>query len=209
VDFFDVIYSQRAIRSFKPDPVPQELIEKVIESATKAPSGGNTQPWAFVVVRDSEKRAELAALARAQFQVMYDGALSRQKPGDPPPFPRLKPMVESFEKIPVLIYPCLVAPEDAPPERIAMMYGSIYPAVQNLLLAACALGLGAAFTGMTASTAASVLKLPPTVRPVAMVPLGYPDAEHYGPTTRRPVAEVLHWDEWSERETTDQRVGGH
>jgi nitroreductase len=207
MEVFEALSTQRAIRSFKPDPVPQDLIEKVIEAATKAPSGANTQPWAFVVVRDPAKKAELGKIARANFQQMFDTVVARQKPGSPPPFPRLRPMIENFEQIPVLIYACLVLPVDAPPDRAAMMQSSVIPAVQNLLIAARALELGAAFTGVTARDAGPILGLPANVQPVAMIPMGYPDTEHYGPTTRRPLSEVLYWDEWEDREPTDQSVG--
>ena len=141
IGLFEAIYSQRAIRSFKPDPVPEELIEKVVEAATKAPSGGNSQPWAFIVVRDAETRAELAAIARRTFDGMYQAALGRARPGDPPPFPKLKVMVDNIEAIPVWIAVCITMPGPA-------AYGSIFPAVQNLLLAARGLGLGAVLTGL-------------------------------------------------------------
>ncbi len=130
IGLFDAIYTQRAIRSFKSDPVPDELIEKVVEAATKAPSGGNSQPWAFIVVRDPQVRAELTAIGKHTFDGMYQAALGRAQPGDPPPFPKLKKMVDQIDDIPVWIVVCLTTPGSPG------AYGSIWPAVQNLLLAA-------------------------------------------------------------------------
>ena len=198
IGLFDAIYTQRAIRSYKPDPVPQELILKVIEAATKAPSGGNSQPWAFVVVQDREKRNKLAEYAKEGFAVMYDNALARMKPGDPPPFENLKPMIENFEVIPCIIIACLVRP---PGQALGSgNYSSIFPAVQNLLLAARGLGLGALLSSGWAQKRMpdirEMLDLPDNVEPVAFIPLGYPDKQRYGKTTRRPVEEVTHWDAW-------------
>ena len=194
---FEAIYTQRAIRSFKPDPIPREDLPKIIEAATKAPSGGNTQPWAFIVIQEKEKISTMAGFARHGFGEMYEAAKARMQPGDPDPFPRLKPMVEAFEKIPCLIVVCNVNP----PGRTGAGNGaSIFPAVQNLLLAARATGIGAALTAGWASRdtegVKSLLSLPDNVEPVAYIPMGYPDTERYGKTTRRPWAEVTHWDGW-------------
>ncbi len=203
IGLFEAIYSQRAIRSFKPDPVPDELIEKVVEAATKAPSGGNSQPWAFIVVRDTETRAELASIARRTFDGMYQAALGRAQPGDPPPFPKLKVMVDHLDDIPVWIAVCSTMPGPG-------AYGSIFPAVQNLLLAARGLGLGAVLTGLLGGPSVEATKkalaIPEDVEPVAFIPLGYPDKERYGPTTRRPLSEVLHWERWEDgKENTAKR----
>jgi nitroreductase len=197
ISLFQALSTQRAIRSFKHEPVPRELISKAIEYATKAPSGGNSQPWAFIVVDDRETIRKLAAIARGQFDAMYANAMKNVQPGDPPPLPRLKLMVEDFENIPAIVYPCLVKPARNPSG--AGMHSSIYPAVQNLLLAARGLGVGAAFTTMTLSNLDDVralLGLPENIEPLVMVPMGFPDKEHYGKTTRRPWQEVTHFNHW-------------
>ena len=87
IGLFDAIYTQRAIRSFKTDPIPHDDIVKIIEAATKAPSGANSQPWAFVVVQDKAKIAKMAEYAKEGFEGMRQNALARIQPGDPPPFP--------------------------------------------------------------------------------------------------------------------------
>ncbi len=197
ISLFDALSTQRAIRSYKHEPVPRDVLAKIVEYATKAPSGGNSQPWAFIVVDDREKIRALAEIARAQFNVMYANAMKNVQPGDPPPLPRLKLMVEDFENIPAIVYPCLVKPERNPTG--AGMHSSIYPAVQNLLLAARGLGVGAAFTTMTLNDLPKVreiLNLPENIEPLVMVPMGYPDKERYGKTTRRPWQEVTHFNGW-------------
>ena len=197
IGLFEAMSTQRAIRSFTRQPVPRELLSRLIEYAMRAPSGGNSQPWAFVVVDDRQKIEALAAIARVQFEAMYENAMRNHQPGDPPPLPRLKVMVENFKNIPAIIYPCLVKPERNPTGL--GMQSSLYPAVQNLLLAARGLGLGAAFTTMTLSNLDKVkelLNLPENVEPLVMVPVGYPDKERYGKTTRRPWQEVTHFNGW-------------
>ena len=200
IGLFEAIYTQRAIRSFKSDPVPEETLRKVIEAATKAPSGGNSQPWAFIVVQDRKTVSAIAEYAKPGFAQMYERALARAKPGDPPPFPRLKPLVDNFEQVPAIVFPCLVRPPGSTGGGGGTMAGaSIYPAVQNLLLAARGLGLGAAITGLAMGNQDDVKKLldvPENVDLVALIPMGFPDTERYGKTTRKPVNEVLHWEGW-------------
>ena len=75
IGLFDALYTQRAIRSFKHEPVPRETISRIIEAATKAPSGGNSQPWAFIVVDERDKIVALAQVARDQFGQMYENAM--------------------------------------------------------------------------------------------------------------------------------------
>jgi nitroreductase len=109
-------------------------------------------------------------------------------------------MVENFEAIPAIIFPCLVKPEEAtgPPQ-----YSSIFPAVQNLLLAARGLGLGAVITAGIAmpyiNEVKELLHTPLNVEPVALIPIGWPDKERYGKTTRKPVEEISHWEAWGKR----------
>ncbi|MGE0687705.1 MAG: nitroreductase family protein, partial [Dehalococcoidia bacterium] len=114
ISLFDALSTQRAIRSYKHEPVPRDVLAKIIEYATKAPSGGNSQPWAFIVVDDREKIRALGDIARVQFAAMYENAMKNVQPGDPPPLPRLKLMVEDFDNIPAIVYPCLVKPERNP-----------------------------------------------------------------------------------------------
>jgi nitroreductase len=198
IGLFEAIYTQRAIRRFKQDPVPSEMIEKLVEAASKAPSGGNSQPWAFIAVDDQERKTKLAELVREQFEPMYQTMLSRRKPGDPPPMPNFKRLVEEYDSVPVWILVCVVLPPGMDASNGAAMSGSVFPAIQNLLLAARGLGLGAAMTGPHSNVekVRELFGIPANVIPLANIPIGYPDHDHYGPTTRRPVSEILHRNGW-------------
>jgi nitroreductase len=209
IGLFEAMYTQRAIRRFKPDPVPRELLERVVEGATKAPSGANIQPWAFVVVEDADLRSQLADLARHNFDRAYAGALARQQPGDPAPMPNLKAMIEAVDDIPVWVVICLVPPPHV--EVGVDLYASIFPAVQNLLLSARGVGLGAVMTtllgGVELPNLKRILNIPAGVEPVAFIPLGYPaEGSHYGPTTRRPLSEVVHWGSWDPDKLNSARL---
>lgn len=203
IGLFEAIYTQRAIRRFKPDPVPRELLTRIVEAATKAPSGGNAQPWSFIVIDDRDTLANAADIARSNFAVLYEMASARQEPGDPPPMPNLKQMIDEVDNIPAWIVPCF-----DPPSKVAgeAQLPSVLPAVQNVLLSARGLNLGAVMTGLLAMSnvgrTRELLGLPDHVEPVASIPIGYPaDGVRYGPTTRRPVEEVLHWNTYTEGRT--------
>ncbi len=209
IGLFEAMYSQRAIRRFRSDPVPRSLIERVLEGATKAPSGANTQPWAFVVVQEHETRLKLGEMARRNFDRAYEGALSRKQPGDPPPMPNLKAMIESIDDIPAWIIVCLEIPGGGSPGM--EQYASIFPAVQNLLLSARGVGLGAVMTillgGVELPELRSILAIPPGVDPLVFVPIGYPaEGTRYGPTQRRPLTEVVHWERWETDKPNSARL---
>ena len=185
-DFFSVVRTQRAQRAFTAEPVPDDLVERVLEAATYAPSAENTQPWVFIVVRDDAARGRIGELNR---QAWEGGGRDFSRP-------RLSP--EVFAKVeagatggiadaPVLIVVC----GDASRCVEAVLESSVWPAVQNLLLAAHALGLGSALTTITTvfgDEMRSLLALPDHVRALGVVPLGWP-ARQLGPPRRAPVAE--------------------
>lgn len=184
-DLFSVIRTQRAHRLFTDDLLPDEVVERVLEAATYAPSAENTQPWVFVVVRDAAARARIGALTRRQ----WEGG------GRDHSLPRLSPaMFEEVEQgamggiagAPVVV----VVGGDTSRCNEAVLEASVFPAVQNLLLSANALGLGAALTTLTTSARElqDLLALPDHVRALAVVPLGRP-ARHLNPPRRTPVAE--------------------
>ena len=201
-DLYEVMGTQRAIRRFLPDPVPQKIIWKVLEAATKAPSGSNLQPWAFVVVRDDGKRAAIADALRIAFESRNASAFDNMEAIEDPVLRRMMQgaaaLFRNFAAAPVLIVPCLVNAQSPAPEGL-LAGSSIYPSVQNLLLAARAEGLGTAMTtpqeGIMGTLRAE-LAIPEEAIPVAMIPMGYPDT-NFGPVRRRPVEEFVHWDGWN------------
>ena len=197
----DAMRTQRAVRRLKPDPVDDALVLHVIELALKAPTASNGQNWEFVVVKDRAVKARLASLTRKPWLVY--GTLARRVARNDPRTLRMidavQWQVEHFEEIPVFVVACLRGLRlPFPPTIAGSYYASIYPSVQNLLLAARAAGLGAALITMplwSTFLARRALRLPWNVTPCAVVPLGWPIGK-YGPTTRRPVGTVTHLDRY-------------
>jgi nitroreductase len=193
-DFFDIALRQRACRDFSNEPVPDEDIERILEAATHAPSAENTQPWVFVVVRDDTTRAQLADLtqrvwnagAREQAMARLDAKLAADVDGG---------IERGLGGAPVVVVISADTTSGVHPKAVA---SSIFPAVQNLLLAAAALGYGSALTTLTAAAGdelRAVVDLPAHITPMAVVPLGRP-ARALGRPRRRPVAESTHRDQY-------------
>lgn len=186
-DLFDVLWRQRACRSFRDESVPDELVATALEAATHAPSAENSQPWRFVVLRDGARRAALGELTRGLWDGGARGAVEARMDA------ALLADVDrgargGVASAPVLVVVC--AKTDLV-DRGALG-ASIFPAVQNLLLAAAALGLGSALTTLPtirSDELSELLGLPAGVVPMAVVPLGWP-AEPLGAPRRRPLHEV-------------------
>jgi nitroreductase len=201
----DAMRTQRAIRRLKNDPVDDALLKRLIELALKAPTGSNQQNWEFIVVRDRAVKAQLAKQNRAAFNLY--GALGRRTARSDPKMLKVLDAVQwqadHFEDIPVIVVACLKGGPRLgfPPMIPSSYYGSIYPSVQNLLLAARAAGLGAALITLplwSTFRARRILGCPWNVQPCAVIPLGWPMGK-YGPTTRRPVEDVVSVDRYGNR----------
>ena len=197
IGLFEAIYSQRAVRMFKPDPVPDELIHKLIEAGTKAPSGSNRQGWKFMVIRDVELKRKIAEYYNQARESRYPGGAAPAS--DVPPRRREASnyMAEHMDEVPVLILACIE--HDGGPSTMSRG-GSIYPAVQNILLACRGLGLGSVITSLHKrfeDEVKALLGIPENVETAALLPIGYPARRRpYGPTTRAPVEEVTYFDRW-------------
>lgn len=202
----EAMRTQRAIRRIKPDPVDDALLLHILELAMKAPTGSNAQNWHFIVVKDREVVAKLGRLNRTAINLggeMYKRMLGNRM--DEKMLRNEKAVrwqADHFDEIPVVIVACLkgVVPP-WPPVAVTSAYGSIYPAIQNLLLAARAAGLGAALITIplwSKFLARRVLGLPWNVTPCAVIPMGWPIGK-YGPTTRRPVGELVSLDRYGNR----------
>jgi nitroreductase len=198
------ITTQRALRRLSAEPVSDALVLRLIELALKAPTGSNAQGWEWIVVRDPAVKAKLARQNRRAFRIY--GAIGRRATATDPKMARVLDAVQwqadHFEDIPVVIVACLRGPRLGFPNLAATSYyGSIFPSVQNLLLAARAVGLGAALITLplwSTFAARRILGLPWNVTPCAVIPLGWPTGR-YGPTTRRPVGEVVSLDRFGNR----------
>ena len=201
-DLFEIIGTTRSMRRLKPDPVPAELVRKILEAGVAAPSGGNMQRWRFLVVRDAKVKQTVGAY----YKRAWDEVVSpRYRTGEPAPgtsrerFARMldaaQYLADHIHEAPVWIVPCM---EGAAPTRTAG--SSIYPAVQNMLLAARALGLGATLTTLYLNFEKEVeaaLGLPAGVHSYALIPIGYPMGR-FGPVRRVPVADVVYEDRWGQ-----------
>jgi nitroreductase len=201
----DAMRTQRAIRRLKNDPVDDALVKRLIELALKAPTGSNQQNWEFIVVRDRAVKAALGRQNRRMFSLY--GGLGRRVAKNEPKMLKVLDAVQwqadHFEDIPVIVVACLKGGLrfGFPPMLPSSYYGSIYPSVQNLLLGARAAGLGAALITLplwSTFAARRILGCPWSVQPCAVIPLGWP-LGRYGPTTRRPVEEVVSIDRYGNR----------
>ena len=204
MDFFDVATTQRAIRRLKADPIPDATVRQIMETAICAPSGGNRQGWSFLVVRDAAKRKRLGELYREAWgelmKVPYYAGAS-QAPPDSPAGKMLasaRHLGEHMGEAPVLILACIALDPGVKPTITTG--ASIYPAVQNIMLAARALGIGSCITTIHKFRDAQVkelLGIPADVETAALIPLGYPLGK-FGRPPRRPLPEVAFADRWGQ-----------
>lgn len=199
MDIFEVINSQRAMRRLKPDPVPEELIWKLLDAAVKAPSGGNRQPWNFIVIRGDETKAKIAEWYLDGWNKTY-GPVKQAAMASPTTartYASADHLANHLAEVPVLIIATFNTSGVAP---VSTSGASIYPAVQNLMLAARALGLGTTITTLHRTHEAEVKQLlgvPEGVDTMALIPLGYPVGK-FGPTNRIPTEKVVYWDKWGQ-----------
>lgn len=206
IGLFDALYTTRAIRRFRPDPVPHAVIAKVIEAATRAPNGSNRQRWRFVVIRDPDLRRRVGeAYRRAMDELIPPEEVAKDIAlvGDSLFHVSLYLAEHIGSEPPVLILVCQEGSAAPAREVDALLAArsrgaSVYPAVQNLLLAARAYGLGGCLTTthvIREEEIKSILGIPKHINTFALIPLGYP-TDHFGPVRRRPVGEVTYLDRW-------------
>jgi nitroreductase len=187
--FFDLVLRQRACRDFAPDPVPDEDVARMLEAAVHAPSAENAQPWVFVVVRDVDRRRRIAELTR---RLWDGGAGDHSRPRLAAGlFAEVDGAIRSgFGGAPVLV---VVAGDGRDPTTRATLGASVFPAVQNLLLAANALGYGSALTTLPTVAAAELrdlVQLPEGLEPMAVVPIGLPARPLGRPRRLSPAAKT-------------------
>lgn len=193
----EAMFTMRAIRRQRPDPIPLEDIRDILEAATRAPSGANRQPWHFLVVQDAEQRQRLGEIYRRAWWAKRND-VGIFKPEDIPAEDRVKQsamaLADSFGTSPVVVLVCALTPE------VGDM-ASVIPATQNLLLAARALGIGGSITSLHPSVNDEVRELfgmPEEARVIYSIPLGYPQGR-FGPVTRKPLSEVVSLDRWGQQ----------
>ena len=200
----EIIRSTRAMRRLKPDPVPDELVRKILEAGVCAASGGNNQRWRFMVVKDRAIKEQV----QKWYQKAFDEVVGpRYRNSEPPPgsspgryrrqHDAVHYLTEHYHEAPIWIVACQDDGEAAPSRSSG---ASIYPAVQNMLLMARALGLGATLTTRHLrheKEVEEILGLPPSVHSYAILPIGYPMG-NFGPVRRGPISDVVFQDKWGE-----------
>ena len=200
----EAMMTQRAVRRVLPDPVDDAIVLKCIELALRAPTGSNGQNWEFIVVKDQRVKDQLAKRYR-QAWALYGGIGKRVAAGDesmPKILRAVQWQVDHFEEIPVLVVPCLrgggAAAVHAARRSSASRRSSARstPACRTCCWPPGRWASGASLITLplwSVTSARRILGLPLTVTPVCIVPLGWPRGR-YGPTTRKPVGEVVHLD---------------
>ena len=193
---FDAMYTMRAIREFRDEAIPDAVLRQVLAAAGQAPSGGNRQPWKFVVVRSIEGKEKVAGLIEElqarQAASRPPGAPAATPTGTAAPAPDFPGLLRAA---PAIIFVCAIAPASEGPGTVGP-FGQTFPAVENLLLAARALGLGGNITtGFRALEREfkDSFGLPDNLTPTCMIPLGYPSGvarNKHGKKSRLPVEET-------------------
>lgn len=219
VGLLEGITTTRAVRRYRDEPVPPEALRAILFAATRAPSGSNRQPFRFVVLTDGPNAAEakkvLGEGARHMWNVKRAKEGYDRGSGAVPDSPKarmtltMQQFVDGFERVPVVILPCVVptlatSPSESSGGRAAQGAGpeaaSVYPACQNLLLAARALGYGGVYTGfnyVVDDQLRALLHVPQGARIVGTITLGKPVGRH-GPVRRRPLSELVYGEQWGE-----------
>jgi nitroreductase len=211
IDIYEAMRTLRAVRRLRPDPIPADVLGRVIEAATFAPTGGNAQPWRVVVVRDAAKKARLGALYAERWFAYSKHHMTLIADAPPAVKAKTQKMLASgdylaahFAETPAVLIFCFnpkaMALTDAKQDRPHVVGGaSIYPAVQNLLLACRAEGLGCVLTTLLCEVEPEVRKLlqiPDPWYTAAAVPIGYPLLHGHGSLSRRPVDKMAFADIW-------------
>lgn len=207
MDFYETLRTTCTCRHFRTDPVPDDLLRRVLDAARYAPTGGNRQGVRLLVVRDAAKRRALADLYLPLWQQYASRAVA--KPGAPLPklLENADHMAKHLHEVPVHIVVCAQTADlmatDRHLDRVSVVAGaSIYPSVQNLLLAARAEGLGTALTTLLCAVEPKVkelLTIPDYVATAALIPLGYPARGFPKKLSRRPIEELVFADTYGEQ----------
>ena len=204
ISAIEALSTTRAIRRYTNDPIPAETLNQILWCASRAPSGSNRQPFRFLAVTDGVVADKVKSLLGDSFRkgwaakLKYDGYQtgSGQDPNSPKSrqAATMQHYVDHIEQVPVIVFGCLVRYRDASPTEGA----SIYPACQNLLIAARSLGFGGALTMWHQGVEAELrelLAIPDNVAISACITLGKPQGSH-GPVRRRPIAELVFENQW-------------
>ena len=208
-DIYEMMSTLRAVRRLRPDPIPDDVLHRVLQAAAWAPTGGNMQPWRVVVVRSPERKQALADVyqpAWYRYAKGYDARNDQLPPEEASKGRRNRVagdyLADHLHEAPVILMfvadPKMMAITDAKLDRISMVGGgSVYTSVQNAMLAARTEGLGCVLTTLhclAEDEVKSALQIPEDWATLAMVPLGYPVGKGHGPISRKSI-ETLAFDD--------------
>jgi nitroreductase len=196
----EALHSTPSRRYLSTEPIPEEVIRALLDAAVRGPSGGNTQLWAWIVVRDPQIKAQIAEWYREGWEASYGARRADlEEAGRLDAVYRASDhLATHLEEAPVWIFPVLLGPAKSQNPRLG---ASIYGAVQQLMLAARAYGIGATLTTLYTGHEDDVRKLlglPDNAITMALIPLGYPDRGRWSQPKRRPLDEVVFWDRYSQ-----------
>ncbi|MDD9940968.1 MAG: nitroreductase family protein [Myxococcales bacterium] len=213
LSLYEALRTTRAVRRLRPDPIPDAVLARVLTAFTWGPSGGNRQPWRLLVVRAPHLKVKLQRM----YQELWSEYVQASRAGLPSLPERSRARAERslsagdylashLGEVPVVVVVCFdprgLAVTDAKLGRQSVVGGaSIYPAVQNMLLACRAEGLGCVLTTLLCTRESEVrglLGIPEPWATAAMVPIGYPVGRGHGPTSRRPLSALAFGDRWDE-----------
>ena len=204
-DIYEMMSTLRAVRRLRPDPIPDDVMDRVLQAAAWAPTGGNMQPWRVIVVTSSERKQALADIYKPawyRYAKGYDKRIE-QLPADEAEKARRNRiagdyLADHLQEAPTILMfvadPQMMAITDAKLDRVSMVGGgSVYTAVQNAMLAARTEGLGGVLTTLHCLAEEEVkeaLRIPEGWAALAMVPLGYPMGSGHGAITRQSVTAL-------------------
>ena len=200
-EIIETMATARASRYLKSDPLPDELLRSILFAATRASSPNNSQPWDFVLVRDPAQRARIANVLEGNADRM-DALNGTTGPEHGRMLTGTAHLLRTLRNVPAIVFVCGRPnfPVHAPDWTLTL--SACYAASQNLIVAARALGVGASFTILHASNperddsaVREILELPPEVKIVTTIPLGWPEAD-FGKVRRKPLTEVVHLDRY-------------
>ncbi|MDA0760498.1 MAG: nitroreductase family protein [Proteobacteria bacterium] len=218
MDLYDAMSTQRAVRRLRPDAIPEPVLAKVLAAAAWAPTGGNVQPFRMITVTDRQKLSVIQKLYQTQWSIYTE---SMRAEGDGLALPRQKMLragdylAANMHEVPVLVVVCfnanLMAITDADLDRPSIVGGgSVYTAVQNLMLACRAEGLGCVLTTLLCyqeQEIKALLEIPEEWGTCAAIPIGYPVLKGYGPISRRPIDKLVFDNVWGQSASLGETHG--
>jgi len=211
IDLYEAMSTLRAVRRLKTDPIPDDVLERVLTAATWAPTGGNAQPFRILVIKDIEKKRIMGKLYEerwTQFAAMYRTRLAGMPSDQLQAQERIIAsgdyLARNFADSPCIILFCFnpkaMAITDIKLDRVSVVGGgSVYPSVQNFLLACRKEGLGCVLTTLLCECEAEILELlgiPAPWGTAAAIPIGYPVGKGHGPITRQGIGQLVNQDQW-------------